>query len=181
MASLLFYWSSFHCRSHWNWTTSQLGKRDLFYGANRKVFGFGSLDGLDRARRRKERHREIPWKFLAKEGINVVQGQSPRWPLGRMEKSKWADRKLRVTSQCMDFPDSSAGKESACNTGDPSLITGLGSSPGKGIGCSLQYSCLENRHGQRSLEEHSAWGCRELDTTVTHSTVQSIHRTVPWV
>ena len=107
MASLIFYWSPFHFRSHWNWTALQLGKRDLFYRANRKVFSFGSLDGLDRAQRRKEHHREIPWKFLAKEGINVVQGQSPRWPLGRMEKSKWADRKLRVASQCMDFPGSS--------------------------------------------------------------------------
>ena len=38
------------------------------------------------------------------------------------------------------FPDSSAGKESACNTGDPSLIPGLGRSLGKGIGYPLQYS-----------------------------------------
>ena len=177
MASLIFYWSPFHFRSHWNWTALQLGKRDLFYRANRKVFSFGSLDGLDRAQRRKEHHREIPWKFLAKEGINVVQGQSPRWPLGRMEKSKWADRKLRVASQCMDFPGSSAGKESACNTGDPSSIPGLGSSPGKRIGYPLQYSCLENHHGQRSLAGHSPGGCKELDTTVSdgaqHSTVNT--------
>ena len=39
-----------------------------------------------------------------------------------------------------DFPDSSVGKESACNTGDPSLIPGLGRSPGEEIGYSLQYS-----------------------------------------
>ena len=31
------------------------------------------------------------------------------------------------------FPGSSAGKESACNAGDPGLIPGLGSLPGKGI------------------------------------------------
>ena len=31
-------------------------------------------------------------------------------------------------------PGSSAGKESACNAGDPSSIPGLGSSPGEGIG-----------------------------------------------
>ena len=31
-------------------------------------------------------------------------------------------------------PDSSVGKESACNAGDPSLIPGLGRSPGEGIG-----------------------------------------------
>ena len=38
------------------------------------------------------------------------------------------------------FPGSSAGKESACNAGDPSLIPGLGNSPGEGIGYPLQYS-----------------------------------------
>ena len=36
--------------------------------------------------------------------------------------------------------DSSVGKESACNTGDPSLIPGSGRSPGEGIGYPLQYS-----------------------------------------
>ena len=37
-----------------------------------------------------------------------------------------------------------SGKESACNTGDPDLIPGLGRSPGEGNGNPLQYSCLEN-------------------------------------
>ena len=41
---------------------------------------------------------------------------------------------------CVGFPGSSAGKESACNVGDPSSIPGLGSSLGKGIGYTLQYS-----------------------------------------
>ena len=31
------------------------------------------------------------------------------------------------------FPDSSVGKESACNVGDAGLIPGLGRSPGEGI------------------------------------------------
>ena len=39
-----------------------------------------------------------------------------------------------------DFPDSSVGKESACNAGDPGSITGSGGSAGEGIGCPLQYS-----------------------------------------
>ena len=39
----------------------------------------------------------------------------------------------------MGFPGSSAGKESACNTGDPGLVPGSGQSPGEGIGYSLQY------------------------------------------
>ena len=38
------------------------------------------------------------------------------------------------------FPDSSVGKEFACNAGDPSSIPGLGRSTGEGIGYSLQYS-----------------------------------------
>ena len=33
-----------------------------------------------------------------------------------------------------------SGKESACNAGDPSLISGSGRSPGEGIGYPLQYS-----------------------------------------
>ena len=38
------------------------------------------------------------------------------------------------------FPGSSAGKESACNGGDPGLIPGLGGSPEEGIVYPLQYS-----------------------------------------
>ena len=40
----------------------------------------------------------------------------------------------------MSFPGSSAGKESACNVGDPGSIPGSGGSPGKQIGYPLQYS-----------------------------------------
>ena len=40
----------------------------------------------------------------------------------------------------MGFPDSSAGKESACNAGDPGSIPGLGRSAGEGVGYPLQYS-----------------------------------------
>ena len=38
------------------------------------------------------------------------------------------------------FLGSSAGKESACNAGDPSLIPGSGRSTGEGTGYPLQYS-----------------------------------------
>ena len=40
----------------------------------------------------------------------------------------------------LGFPDSSVGKESACNAGDPGLIPGSGSSAGEGTGYPLQYS-----------------------------------------
>ena len=43
-------------------------------------------------------------------------------------------------SAIQGFPGSSAGKESACNAGNPSLIPGWGSSLGEGIGYPLQYS-----------------------------------------
>ena len=38
------------------------------------------------------------------------------------------------------FPDSSVGKESACNAGDLGLIPGSGRSAGEGIGYPLQFS-----------------------------------------
>ena len=40
----------------------------------------------------------------------------------------------------MGFPDSSVGKESACNAGDPNLTPGLERSAGEEIGYPLQYS-----------------------------------------
>ena len=40
----------------------------------------------------------------------------------------------------LGFSGRSAGKESACNAGDPVLIPGSGRSPGEGIGYPLQYS-----------------------------------------
>ena len=44
----------------------------------------------------------------------------------------------------LGFPDSSDGKESACNAGDSGLIPGWRRSPGEGDGYPLQYSGLEN-------------------------------------
>ena len=38
------------------------------------------------------------------------------------------------------FPDSSVGKESTCNAGDPGSIPGSGRSAGEGLGYRLQYS-----------------------------------------
>ena len=59
----------------------------------------------------------------------------------------WDTEKLRnlpKTTWLESFPDSSVGKESTCNAGDPSLIPGSGRSTGEGIGYPLQYSGLEN-------------------------------------
>ena len=53
----------------------------------------------------------------------------------------------------------------AGDAGDKGSIPGLGSSPGGGRGNPLQYSCLENPHGQKSLVGYSPQGCKEPDTT----------------
>ena len=63
------------------------------------------------------------------------------------------------------FPGSSDVKESTCNAEDLGSIPGLGRSPGGGHGTPLQYSCLENPHGQRSLVGYSPQGRKESDTT----------------
>ena len=47
------------------------------------------------------------------------------------------------------------GKKSACSMGNLGLIPGLGRCPGGGHGNPLQYSCLENSHGQWSLVGYS--------------------------
>ena len=47
---------------------------------------------------------------------------------------------MEKISDYLGFPDSSAGEESACNAGDPSLIPASGRSPGEGIGYPFQYS-----------------------------------------
>ena len=59
-----------------------------------------------------------------------------------------------------------SGKESTCyarTAGNTGLIPWWGIFPGGGHGNPLQYSCLENRHGQRNLADNSPWGCKESD------------------
>ena len=48
---------------------------------------------------------------------------------------------ISVNAKCKNsFPGRTAGKESVCNAGEPTLILKLGRSPGEGIGYPLQYS-----------------------------------------
>ena len=58
------------------------------------------------------------------------------------------------------FPSGSDGKESACNAGDSGLIPGWERWSGGRKGNPLQYSCLENFHGQRSLVGCSPWAAK---------------------
>ena len=74
------------------------------------------------------------------------------------------------------FSGGSDSKESACNAVHLALIPGMGRSPGGGHGSPLQYSHLENPHGQRSVAACSPWGCKESDmtewlSTSTHSSL----------
>ena len=56
----------------------------------------------------------------------------------RPDTVKLLKENIGRTLSNMGSPDSSVGKESACNAGDPSLIPGSGRSTGKGIGYPLQ-------------------------------------------
>ena len=65
--------------------------------------------------------------------------------MSEVNKSQYQGKILRISFiyyvlELLGFTSSSAGKESACNAGDPGLIPGLGRSPGEGIGYPLQYS-----------------------------------------
>ena len=78
----------------------------------------------------------------------------------------------------LESPGSSAGKESTCNAGDPSLIPGWERSPGEGIGYPLQYSwtflvaqLVKNQTAMqetwvRSLGWEDPWRRERLPTTV---------------
>ena len=59
----------------------------------------------------------------------------------------------------LGFSGGSAGKESACNARDLSLIPGLGRSPGERKGYPFQYPGLKNSM------DYIPWGPKELDMT----------------
>ena len=82
------------------------------------------------------------------------EGSCPRCPFNAWQRQPWRSE-LQLPVQCCSrylfsfnlcradkggFPGSSAGKESACNAGDPGSIPGSGRSPGERIGYPLQYS-----------------------------------------
>ena len=86
----------------------------------------------------------------------------------------------------MGFPDSSVGKESACNAGDPSSTPGSGRSPVEGIGYPLQYSwaSLVAQLVENLPTMQEAW-VRSLDWEdlpekgrATHSSILALR--IPW-
>ena len=84
----------------------------------------------------------------------------------------------------LGFPGGSAGKESACNAGDPGSIPGAGRSPGEGNGYPLQCSCLEN-----SMDRGAWWatihGVSKSQTQLgdehffSHHVILPVHRIMP--
>ena len=51
-------------------------------------------------------------------------------------------------------------------------MPGSGRAPGEEHGNPLQYSCLENLHGQRDLKGYSPWGRKKSDATQQLSPAQ---------
>ena len=76
------------------------------------------------------------------------------WFNSWVRKTPWRRDRL-PTLVFLGFPGGSDGKESSHNAGDLGSIPSLGRSPGGGHGDPLQYPCLENPHGQRSLAGYS--------------------------
>ena len=79
----------------------------------------------------------------------------------------------------MNFPGGSVSNESACDagpSGDRGSIPGSRRSPGRGYGNPLQYSCLENPHGQRSLVGYGSQGHKESDTTEVTGQVHMVFK-----
>ena len=68
----------------------------------------------------------------------------------------------------MGFPGGTSGKKSTCQCRSYKrwrFHPWVGKIPRTGNVHPLQYSYLENPHGQRSLADYSPWGRKELDTT----------------
>ena len=59
----------------------------------------------------------------------------------------------------------SVGRESACNAEDPGSIPGSGRFPWRRKWQPTPIFLSGKSHGQRSLVDYSAWGCKESDTT----------------
>ena len=111
--------------------------------------------------------KQISWDCsCCKRGLSLYEKVSLFLPSVKLS-SIWES-----TVSLRGFPGGSDSKESTCNVGDLGSIPGFGRSPGGGDGNPLQYSCLENLHGQRSLTGYSPWALKESDRTEWLGTAQ---------
>ena len=86
--------------------------------------------------------RRSPWEdlslvLMAASSTFPILLQSPTTP--HFQLMPFYFFKINFYWSMVAFPGSSAGKESSCNAGDPSSISGLGVSAGEEIGSPLQY------------------------------------------
>ena len=80
------------------------------------------------------------------------------------------------------YSHDSNGIESTCNAGDLGSIPGLRRNPGGEHSNTLQYSCLEDPHGQSSLAGYSPGSRKESVGTeqLTLSTLSATMACFPW-
>ena len=88
-------------------------------------------------------------KSKVKTGMSIYKSKNIKdcWQAPEAMRETWDAfsftdyrRKQLWSPVLWEFPDSSVGKESACNAGDPSLIPWFGRFTEQGLGCPLQYS-----------------------------------------
>ena len=123
----------------------------------------------------REEKSEEPYKTLGKDFLGGLVAETPRSQCRGPGFDPWSGNQIShattkiphaaTKTQHRLWGGGSDGRQFACNARDLGLIPGLGRSPGGGHVNPLQYSCLENPHGQRGLAGCSQWGCKELDTT----------------
>ena len=105
--------------------------------------------------------------FLARSCLQDVQGRPGIWGL----KFPWRRDRL-PTPVFLGFPGDSDSKGSTHNVEDLGSVPGLERSPEGRHGNPLQYSCLENPHGQKGLVGYSPWGHKESEMTEPLSAAQ---------
>ena len=114
---------------------------------------------------------EHSWASLIAQLVkNCLQCRRPQFD-SWVRKNHWRKDRL-PTPVFLGFSGGSDGKEFACHMGDLGSIPRLGRSPRREHGNPLQYSCLGNPHGQRSLAGCSPWVHKESDITEQLSTAQ---------
>ena len=125
---------------------------------------------------------------LTKEAINILDCINRRTYVLTLAKHRWAnqmdlpssikhalslwEQHPNISHSYFWFSGRSDCKESACNVGNLGSIPLLGRSSGERNRSPLQYSCLENPYGQRSLVGYSPWGCKESNMTKRLSTAR---------
>ena len=99
---------------------------------------------------------------------------------------KRAEAEIETDIDTLGFPGGSAGKESACNAGDPDLIPRLQKSTREGNGYPLQHSwaslvtqMVKNPPAMRETWVQSlGWEDSLEESMATHSSIPAW--TVPW-